>query len=367
MDTSDPEIVFDASGRCNHCLRAEMLLATRLPAYKTGEYRGERIADRIRRSGKGRDYDCIVGVSGGVDSTYAAYTAKKLGLRPLAVHFDNGWNSELAVSNIEQTLRRMGIELYTYVVDWEEFRDLQLSFLRASVPDAEIPTDHAIWALLYQAARRFGLRFIISGTNLSTESILPRSWTYYVTDWRYIKSIHEAFGTRPLQSYPHSDLPTFMRYVLVHRLRGISLLNAVEYNKAAAIAELQREIGWRDYGGKHRESIYTRFFQSYILPNKFGIDKRRAHLSSLIMTGQTSREAALEELRHPPADAQEMAADLTYVVKKLDLSMAEFEALMCIPPRSYRDFGNNADRFEQIKRVMRQLQQRRLLPQQVGL
>src|SRR6266567_187769 len=190
MDISDPEITFDEEGHCNHCQRAEALRKTKVPTYTEGEFRLDRIVSRIKDTGRGRPYDCIVGVSGGVDSTYAAHTVRKLGLRALAVHFDNGWNSELAVQNIERTLHHLEIPLHTHVVDWEEFRDLQLAFLRASVPDAELPTDHAIGALLHDTAARFGVRYIISGTNVSTESILPLSWTYYVSDWKYIKGIH---------------------------------------------------------------------------------------------------------------------------------------------------------------------------------
>ncbi|MGH7526465.1 MAG: N-acetyl sugar amidotransferase [Gemmatimonadales bacterium] len=230
MDTSDPDIIFDAQGRCNHCERALELIATRMPAYKTGAYQLERVAEQIRVAGRGRPYDCIVGVSGGVDSTFVAYTVRRLGLRGLAVHFDNGWDSELAVQNIEQVLRCLEMALYTHVVDWEEFRDLQLSFLRASVPDAEIPTDHGIWALLYQTAARFGVRYVISGTNLSTESILPRSWTYYVTDWTYIQDIHRRYGRHPLRTFPRASVWRFMYWVLGRRIRTVSLLNSIDYD-----------------------------------------------------------------------------------------------------------------------------------------
>lgn len=367
MDTSDTEIVFDDHGVCNNCRRAERLLAVRLPAFKDGEYRLDRIVARIRSDGSGRPYDCIVGVSGGADSTYAAYVARKQGLRPLAVHFDNGWNSELAVKNIESTLRGMGIELFTHVVNWPEFRDLQLSFLKASVTDAEIPTDHAIWAVLYQTAARFGVRHIISGTNLETESILPKSWTYGITDWRYINAVHRRFGSTSLRSFPHCSLTTFAWYVLVRRIKTVSLLNAVPYNRQEIVALLEREIGWRDYGGKHHESVYTRFFQSYILPRKFGIDKRRAHLSSLIMSGQMTRDQALAELQTPIADPRMVQEDMEYVAKKFGLTVAQFEALMAAPRRSYRDYPNDDALMERLKRGMRRAQGLGILPRQVGM
>ena len=367
MDTSDPEIVFDDGGKCNHCARAEMLLKTRLPAYRTGEYRLEKIVDRIRAAGKGRPYDCIVGVSGGADSTYVAYLCKQQGLRPLAVHFDNGWNSELAVKNIEGVLRNLGIELFTHVVDWEEFRDLQLSFLKASVPDAEIPTDHAIWALLFRTAARFGVRYIISGTNLSTESILPRSWTYYVTDWKYIRALQRQFGSRRLKTFPHCSMWRFAWYVLARRIRTVSLLNAVEYDKATVAGVLERELGWRNYGGKHHESIYTRFFQSYILPVKFGIDKRKAHLSSLIVSGQTNRTEALLELEQPIADAAFVQEDLAYVAKKFDLDVEQFDELMAQPVHTYRDYPNDSKRYGRVLAMARRAQRLSLLPKQIGM
>jgi N-acetyl sugar amidotransferase len=348
MDTSDPEIQFDAQGHCNLCENAAALHATRMPTYKTGDYQVDRVVEQIREAGKGRPYDCIVGVSGGVDSTYVAYAVKQLGLRPLAVHFDNGWNSELAVQNIEQALRRLGIPLHTHVVDWEEFRDLQVAFLKASVPDAELPTDHAIVALLHNMARTHGVRYIISGSNVNTESVLPLSWTYYVSDWKYIKAIHRLFGKRRLTTYPKLSLAQYIADIMIRKIRPVSLLNSIRYDKAEAVGILERELGWRNYGGKHHESIYTRFFQSYILPRKFHIDKRRAHYSSLIMSGQMTREQALRDLELPIADESFIAEDRAYVVKKLDMTEMEFDAIMAAPVRSYRDYPSDAKRYAQI-------------------
>jgi N-acetyl sugar amidotransferase len=367
MDTTDPEIVFDDNGICNHCIRAIGLLETRLPIYKTGEYRLDRIVDRLRAEGRGRQYDCLVGVSGGMDSTYVAYCARKVGLRALAVHFDNGWNSELAVRNIENTLTRMGIELYTHVVDWEEFRDLQWSFLQASVPDAEVPTDHGIWALLYQTAAKWNIGTIITGTNLNTESILPRSWTYGITDWTYISGIHRRFGSKTLGTFPHCSWWQFAYYVAARRIRTLSLLNSVEYDKQKANAELEREIGYRHYGGKHHESIYTRFFQSYILPVKFGIDKRKAHLSSLILSGQATRAQALVALDEPIADPKMVDSDRTYVIKKLGIGEADFDRMMALPPRSFRDYRNGSASYERLRSLVKLSQRYGLLPGQVGM
>jgi N-acetyl sugar amidotransferase len=366
MDTSDSSIVFDADGVCSNCKRAESLLSTRLQTYRTGAYRIDRLVEAIKASGKGKPYDCVMGVSGGVDSTYVAYIARQHGLRPLAVHFDNGWNAELAVHNIHHALETLGVELYTHVVDWEEFRDLQLSFLKASVSDAEIPTDHGIWSLLYKTAAKFGIKYVLSGTNIMTESILPRSWTHYVTDWTYVKDIHRRFGTKPLKTFPHASMAEFAWLILVRKVRMVSILNAVDYDKATAVGVLERELGWRNYGGKHHESIYTRFFQQYILPVKFGIDKRRAHLSSLIMAGQMTREQALAEVSQPSGDPAQLRRDLEYVAKKFDLSVEAFEAIMALPVKTSDDYRSDSRRFEQGVALMRKLQRLRLLPPQVG-
>lgn len=367
MDTSDPEIEFDSDGRCNHCRAAAEKRAARLATHTEGDFQIDRLVSRIKAAGKGRAYDCVIGVSGGVDSTYVAYVVRQHGLRPLAVHFDNGWNSELAVQNIERTLQTLDIPLHTHVVDWEEFRDLQLAFLKASVPDAEIPTDHAIGALLYRMAAKFGAQYIMSGTNVNTESILPLSWTWYVSDWKYIRGIHRAFGTRPLRTYPSAGLVRYVYDTLVRRIRSVSILNSVPYDKGAAVGVLERELGWRNYGGKHHESIYTRFFQSYILPVKFGIDKRRAHLSSLIVSGQCTRAEALQELSLPIADAKLIEEDRVYVAKKLGLTQLEFNALMELPPRSVHDYPNDARTYARLRKLMRAAQKAGLLPRQIGM
>jgi N-acetyl sugar amidotransferase len=338
MDTSDAEIQFDAAGICNHCrsyfARAEHEL---LPESERADALGA-IVERIRRAGRGRDYHCVVGVSGGVDSTYTAYLASKLGLRPLAVHLDNGWNSEQAVRNIERALAALRIDLYTHVLDWEEFRDLQVAFLRASTPDGEIPTDHAIAALLYRTAAKQGVRYIIDGRNLTTEGILPPSWSRGHADWKYIRSVQARFGTRPLRRFPHVGIGAFAYYTLVRRLKTVSPLNYVTYVKADVMQTIRKELGWEYYGGKHYESVYTRFFQGYILPVKFGIDKRKAHLSTLICSGQITREQALDELTAPIYPAGLLEQDTRFVLKKLELSEAEFAAIMAAPPRTFWDY-----------------------------
>ena len=340
LDTDDdPQIRFDAEGRSHYY--AEYMKAEREHVHKgeEGRRRLEEVASQIREGGKGRPYDCILGLSGGVDSTYVAYVAKQLGLRPLAVHLDNGWNSELAVSNIENIVRRLGFDLFTYVIDWEEFRDLQLAYLKASVVDIEAITDHAIFATLYRLAAKHGIKAILSGTNVVTEQVLPPHWIFNKNDHVNIQAIHREFGSTPLKTFPFMGFKVKKYYQMVKGIRSFPILNYVDYNKAAVKRLITRELGWRDYGGKHYESIFTRFYQGYILPSKFGIDKRRAHLSNLILSGQMTKEAALDELAMPIYDADQLETDRAFVVKKLQLSEQEFEELMRRPPRPHTDFA----------------------------
>jgi N-acetyl sugar amidotransferase len=352
MDTAvDPSIRFDADGVCNHCRRNEDLRAARISSGPEANATLTRLVEQIKAAGRGREYDCIIGVSGGVDSTYVAYLVKQLGLRALAVHFDNGWNSELAVKNIEHVLNKLGIDLFTYVVDWPEFRDLQVAFLKASTPDGEIPTDHAIFALLWRQASRRGIRYIISGMNFATESISIPDWAYGHSDWRYIKDVHRRFGTQKLRTYPHFSLPYLFFVNIIRRVRTVSILNYVDYRKEEAMTLLQEQLGWRYYGGKHHESIYTRFYQGYVLPRKFGIDKRYAHLSDLINAGQMTREAAQQELAGPPYPEEVQRQDLAYVTKKLGLSAAQFDEIMRAGRKSFRDYRNSF----QIVRIIKDL------------
>ena len=344
MDTTDPHIEFDAGGVCNHCRRYDRLVQRLLLPPVEREQALARLVDDVRGAGKGRDYDCIVGVSGGVDSTYVAYAVKRLGLRPLAVHVDNGWDSELAVKNIENVLKKLNIDLYTHVIDWEEFKDLQLAFLKASTPDSEIPTDHAILALMHQMARKVGIRHIIAGFNVRTESHLPWAWSQGYLDYAYIRTVHRRFGTVPLRTYPHMGFWTCHWYLLTQRV--VSILNYLDYRKQDAMALLQNELGWKYYGGKHYESIYTRFYQGYILPRKFGFDKRKTHLSSLICSGEITRDEALRELSSEPYPHELQQQDREYVIKKFGLAAAEFEAIMALPMKRYEDYDSWDNLFQ---------------------
>jgi N-acetyl sugar amidotransferase len=357
MDTdSDPDIFFDENGVCNYVGEHANKVRLRVPDEHIAEKLLKKKLDSIKNSGKGKDYDCIVGVSGGVDSTYTAYITKKLGLRPLAVHIDNGWNSELAVSNIEKTLKKLDIQLYTKVLDWNVFRDIQLSFLKASVPDGEIPTDHAIYSVLFNTAKMFGIKYIISGTNMRTEGLRPQSWASGHLDWQYIKSIHKKFGKLTNKPFPKVTLKNFVGYLLVKRIKQFSILDYVPYSKKQAMDILINELKWVDYGGKHYESIYTRFFQGFILPEKFGIDKRKYHLSNLIISGEITREEALEQLEKMPYPSVKLLQeDRTFVLKKLNLSETEFEKIMKLKIKSIYDYPNNIDRIKKLTNIWNKL------------
>jgi N-acetyl sugar amidotransferase len=340
MDTSDPDIRFDATGVCIHCKAYAASKAEEPSSPELRDSELNRRIEAIRRDGKGKPWDCLVGISGGVDSTYVVMLAKRMGLRPLAVHLDNGWDSEIAVGNIQRALNKLGVELITNVLDWEEFRDLQVAFLRASTPDSEIPTDHAIFATLFHTAWSKDISHLVLGHNKATELVLPPAWSQGHFDWRYIRAVHRRFGKRPLKTFPHFNFAQYVRYRLCAK-QIFSILNYIDYSRAAAISEIERELEWRDYGGKHHESIYTRFFQSYILPKKFGFDKRRAHLSNRVLAGEITRQQALEEIQKPPYASPDLEReDRSYVIKKLGLTEQEFHAIMSAPKRRYADYPN---------------------------
>jgi len=338
---ADPDIKFDKEGICNYYHEYQAAAKEGVFAGRQGEDKLAAMADKIRRDGKGKPYDCLIGLSGGVDSTYVAYLVKQLGLRPLAVHLDNGWNSELAVKNVENIITRLGFDLYTLVVNWEEFKDIQLSYLRASVVDIEVVSDHAIFSTMYKLAREKNIGSIISGTNIVTEYIMPPSWLYQKMDFANLKDIHSRYGKVKLKTYPSFDFKKYVYYSAVLRLTPVSILNYVPYNKKEVKEVIKRELGWRDYGGKHYESIFTKFYQAYILPEKFRIDKRKAHLSTLICSGQMSREEALAELEQPLYNPMELKADKEYVEKKLGLSEEEFEKIMHLPVKRHQDYKSD--------------------------
>lgn len=345
MDTSgDDRITFDPGGVCNYCHAYDELHAALVPDPATAAERLSHKVGEIRRAGEGKPYDSILGLSGGVDSSYLAHVAKQHGLRPLCIHFDNGWNSEMAVQNIHHIVHKLGFDLETYVIDWDEFRDLQRAYFQAGVIDIEALTDHAIFASIYRLAFRMGIRYVLSGSNVVTEGILPYHWTHRKSDYINILDIHRRFGTLPLRSFPLIDKKTKDR-IRKWGLETVELLNWVPYDKARAKALLQRELGWQDYGGKHYESVFTKFYQAYILPVKFGVDKRKAHLSTLVCSGQINRDQALQELAKPLYDPEELRKDKEYVLKKLGFTEAEFDRMMAAKPVPHNDFAIEGSLF----------------------
>jgi N-acetyl sugar amidotransferase len=342
--TDDPNIVFNNEGVCNHCLRYDR---DKLWYLKSGNEAKELIDDvigKIKAYGQNRKYDCLIGLSGGVDSSYVAYMAKKFGLRALCVHFDNGWNSELAVMNITNIVNKLGFDLNTYVVNWEEFKDLQLAYLKASVIDIEVLTDHAIYGSMFKIAKDNDIKYVLGGHNVVTEGILPYHWTYNKHDYINIKAIHKLYGQLQLKTFPFLDRK-MKRFIATSGVEFVNYLNWLPYVKDDVKKTLMKELDWRDYGGKHYESVWTRFYQGYILPEKFGVDKRKAHLSSLICSEQMSKHEAIEELKQPIYDAEQLKIDTEFVLKKLGLSAAEFDSLMKLPVKDHREFDTEGSFF----------------------
>lgn len=336
MDTSDKDIFFDSEGVCNHCRDAEKQLHRFVYTPEEEATNLDGIKKTILAAKKGK-YDCLVGVSGGVDSSYVVYLAWKMGLNPLCVHFDNGWNSDIAVSNIHKLIEKCGFDLQTYVIDWNEFRDLQRAFFKAGVVDIEMLSDHAITAVMFRLARKNKLKYILSGTNYTTEHGLPNSWVWRKQDLTNIRHIHKTFGSiSRIKNYPTLNSLSFM---LLRKLkmgfRYIEILNQVNYSKKMAIDTLAAEFNWQNYGGKHYESVFTKFYQAYYLPRKFGYDKRRVHLSAQIRNKEISREEAIQELAAPAVDDTTFQNEKIYVLKKLGFTEQEFDAIMQAPPKEH--------------------------------
>lgn len=357
MDTTDSMIVFDDRGICDHC---NIYYQRTLPNWHTDE-RGQRelqsLVDKIKHAGAGKDFDCIIGMSGGIDSSYLTYIAKKqMGLRPLVFHVDAGWNSQEAVNNIEKLVDGLGLDLYTEVIDWEELRDLQLAFFKSGVPHIDTPQDHAFFATMYKFAEQYKVKYILTGANLSTECVRnPLEWMYYQSDSTQLRDIHRRFGTRPLVNFPITSILWHKLYLpYVRDIKVVRPLNYVPYIKQDAIKLLIDRFGWQPYPQKHFESRFTRFYESYWLPKRFGYDVRRVQYSSLILTGQMSREEALELLKQPPYNEEAtIAYDLEYVANKLGISVDELNSYMDLPKRTYRDYKSQRRIYDWGARVMK--------------
>ncbi len=354
MNTSLIEVSFNGDGICNFCRLWDEYVSEQAKTAGVRKTKFERLIARIKRRGRGKPYDCILGVSGGVDSSYVALKARELGLRTLAVHFDNGWNTELAVGNIERLCKALSIDLRTYVVDWDEFRDVQLSFLKASVRNLEAPSDHAIFAALHRTASETRVKYILNGNNAATEfTVVPRSFGHSYRDARQLRAIHREYGTGPLRTFP--VMGWFLRpyYSKVLRIESIRLLDEMNerYMRNDAIGRLTKEVGWRPYTGKHHESIITRFHQCYVLPRRFGVDKRLAHLSNLIHSGQLTREDALRELSAPACPPDVVSSDKQFVAKKFGLSEWELDKLIDAPEKPHTAYANE-DQIEALRQAI---------------
>lgn len=352
MDTSDPDIVFDAGGVCNHCNMFDAVTRKNWFPNEDGRARWASIVEQVKAAGIGKEYDCILGLSGGVDSSYLALKVSDWGLRPLVVHVDAGWNSELAVANIEALVKHCHYDLHTHVVDWEDMRDLHLAYLRAGIANQDVPQDHIFFASLYHFATKNGIRYILSGGNLATEGIFPNAWHGSAMDAINLKAIHKEYGERPLKHYETiSFFEYYLWYPFVKRMRTLRPLNYMPYDKQRALDELERTVGYKPYARKHGESLFTKLFQNYYLPIKFGYDKRKPHLSSLIVSGQSTREEALIKLAEPLYDPDELEIDISYFCKKLRISRNQFNELLQAPVHSHTDFPTWDDKYRLLKRA----------------
>lgn len=350
MDTRVPGIAFDEDGVCNFC-HLQKTLEMEFPRGETGKQRFEAIVEKIKKDGRGKKYDCVVGVSGGTDSSYLLYKAKELGLRPLASLFDSTWNSAIATENIRKVTKALDVDLYTYVVDNKEMDDILLSFLKASIPWADSPTDMAITCANYMAAAKYGVKYVFVGNDFRTEGKQPIEWTY--CDGRMVRAIHDRFGTRKMKTFPNLTLLRFARYSVLNRIKLIRPYYYLEYSKAAARKFLQDNLGWQYYGGHHHECIFTRFVAGYLIPEKFRADQRLVTFSALIRSGEMTREEAAEKMNELPYDQDCREKDIDFVSKRFGLTRKEFDDLMALPPKSYQDYPSYYPVFKGMKSLMK--------------
>lgn len=358
MDISDSSIEFDSNGVCDHCNTFKNQILPNWERGAAGELKLNRMAEEIHKAGEGKDFDCIIGMSGGIDSSYLVYAAKEvMGLRPLVFHVDAGWNSQIAVNNIERLVDGLGLDLFTEVIDWEEMKDLQRAFFRSGVSHIDTPQDHAFFAMMYKFATRHGIKHILTGANYSTECIRnPLEWMYYQSDSRQIRDIHRRFGERPLRNFPLTSI--LWHKVWLPYVRGIRVLrplNHMPYVKAEARQLLIDRFGWQPYPQKHFESRFTKFYESYWLPERFGYDVRKVQFSSLILTGQMTRGEAIEELRKPSFDPHSVEQEIEFIANKLEISTDELLSYLTMPIKTFRDYRNQQQIYGAGAKVMRSL------------
>ena len=358
MDTTDTKITFNDEGICDHC---ETFFSDIKPKWNTGEKGNNeliKIVNQIKKEGKNRDFDCIMGMSGGIDSSYLLYMMKeKYDLRPLVFHVDAGWNSQIAVNNIERLVDGLGLDLFTEVIDWEEMKDLQLSYFKSGVPHIDTPQDHAFFATMYKFASKHKIKTILTGGNYSTECIRnPLEWMYYQSDSIQLKDIHRQFGTVPLKNFPITNILWHKIYLPYFRkIKTIRPLDYIPYIKKDAMSLLVDKFGYQEYPQKHFESRFTRFYESYWLPKRFGYDTRKVQYSSLIVTNQMTRDEALNKLNELPYDKESIKNDFEYVSNKLSISVEQLQQYMEMPKKTYKDYKSQENIYHIGALVMRLL------------
>jgi N-acetyl sugar amidotransferase len=356
MDTSDSRITFDEKGVCDHCNDFYLNIKPNWHTDERGDAELKKVIAKIKEDGKDRDFDCIIGMSGGADSSYLLHVAvKKYGLRPLVFHVDGGWNSQVAVNNINVMIEKLGLDLYTEVINWEEMKAFQLAYFKAGVPNIDVPQDHAFVATLYNFAAKYKIKYILNGGNISTEVVRnPLEWLYYGTDMKQISAIRKMYCDNPLKTYPFSSVlrhKFYLRYI--QKVQVVKPLNYFPYIKEQAMQELADEYGWIPYPQKHFESRFTKFYEGYWLPNKFGYDTRKVQYSSLILTGQMSREEAVEKLKTPAISVEDVKHDFEYISTKLDISVEELQKYFDQPNKSYKDYPNQEAMFNFGAKVLK--------------
>ena len=358
MDTTDSKIVFDDNGVCDHCNTYYRDILPKWHTDEKGDKALKEIIKKIKKQGEGKDFDCLMGMSGGVDSSYLLYVmVEKYGLRPLVFHVDAGWNSQIAVNNIERLVDGLCLHLYTQVINWEEIKDLQLAFFKSGVSHIDTPQDHSFFATMYKFASKHNIKYILTGGNYSTECVRnPLEWMYYQSDSIQLRDIYKKHGTGKLKDYPITNILWHKVYLpYVKKIKLIRPLDFVPYNKDEAMQFLVDKFGYQKYPQKHFESRFTRFYESFWLPKKFGFDTRKVQYSSLILTNQMTREDALEKLKYPAYDPETIHLDFEYIATKLEISKEELQSYMDAPNKTYKDYKSQENIYNIGAKAMRLL------------
>jgi len=357
MDTTDSKIKFDLEGICDHCRTFDTKIKPVWESKLNSKVKFNQLIEKIKKTGKGKDFDCLLGMSGGVDSSYLAYKAKEIGLNPLIFHVDAGWNSQIATNNIEKLVDKLNLNLVTHVIDWEEIKDLQLAFFKSGVSHIDTPQDHCFFAMMYKFAKKYNIKYILTGANNSTECINnPLEWMYYQSDAIQLLDIHKKFGSKPLKNFPITSVLWNKLYLpYIKNIKTISLLNYIPYKKEEAMELLVKKFDWQPYNQKHFESRFTRFYESYWLPERFGYDVRKVQFSSLILTGQMSREEALEKLSKPSYDKNKIEQDIEFIANKLDITVKMLKSYMELPKKTYMDYKSQRAIYNIAEKALKKI------------